>query len=45
MVSLKFFVKAIMSPLAVSGAYNRANAFSQQQYLHPGVSWCRAPAI
>jgi hypothetical protein len=45
MVSLKSFVKAIMSPLAVSGADSRANALSQQQYLHPGASWCHPPAI
>ncbi len=27
-----------MSPLAVSGAYSRANALSRQQYLHPGAT-------
>jgi hypothetical protein len=26
-----------MSPLAVSGAYSRANALSRQQYLHPAL--------
>jgi hypothetical protein len=39
MLSLKSFVKAIMSPLAVFGAYSRrSNALSLQQYLHPGAT-------
>ncbi len=34
-----------MSPLAVSGAYSRANALSRQQYPHPGASWRHPRAI